>query len=319
MTQKSNNPGRTDLQNLHTQAGTNTHTILTTQSDSKMLEGHFSYEVIEDGLSIHYGEFTELQSMTMTEKLPAGLSFNLLFHGSVSFELAGKPHRLHSENLEACCALFTLNRCETLQRHLSAGMEIKKLNLFVEYQWLKARCQTDQQLAHIDRLFEDHATVRMYPPTPNLIELAHRLIQCSHRSDLSRDLIIEGAVLQLLSACIDEAAKPTPSHLCQQILTLINHEDPRQPLTLKAIANQLNLSVSTLQRRFKTEAGMTVIDFSRNLRLERAKQALINDRISIGEAAFMAGYRHSSNFIAAFTKHFATPPSAFTATRRLSP
>jgi len=74
-----------------------------------------------------------------------------------------------------------------------------------------------------------------------------------------------------------------------------------------ALAN--NMSVSTLQRRCKNTFNMTVNEYIRLRRLDRAKTAITVQGLSIGQAAYRAGYNHSSNFIAAFKKQYAVTPA----------
>jgi AraC-like DNA-binding protein len=45
--------------------------------------------------------------------------------------------------------------------------------------------------------------------------------------------------------------------------------------------------------------------------MQQAKKALVIERLSIGEAAYIAGYNHTSNFIQAFKKTFALTPTEF--------
>jgi AraC-like DNA-binding protein len=54
---------------------------------------------------------------------------------------------------------------------------------------------------------------------------------------------------------------------------------------------------------------MTVNEYVRLRRLDMAKTALMVEGLSIGEEAYIAGYNHSSNFIAAFKRQFAMTPS----------
>ena len=82
----------------------------------------------------------------------------------------------------------------------------------------------------------------------------------------------------------------------------------KNKLSLNTLAEENNISVSTLQRRFKSYCGITVNEYIRTSRLEQAKKSIITDGKSIGEAAYIAGYNHSSNFVTAFKRHFHTTP-----------
>lgn len=68
------------------------------------------------------------------------------------------------------------------------------------------------------------------------------------------------------------------------------------------------MSTSKLQRMFKLYYNSTVMNYIRTLRLIAARDAICQRGATIGEAAFMAGYRHSSNFCLAFKKAFGENP-----------
>ena len=89
------------------------------------------------------------------------------------------------------------------------------------------------------------------------------------------------------------------------------------PVSLEEIANTIGLSISTLQRRFKKDYGTTVVDYIRQKRLEKARTAIAINGLSIGEAAYQAGYNHSSNFITAFKKRFNITPASLLKSHQL--
>jgi AraC-like DNA-binding protein len=71
------------------------------------------------------------------------------------------------------------------------------------------------------------------------------------------------------------------------------------------------MSPSTLQRVFKQCLGMTVGEFMRIRRLERARAELAAGACRVGEAAYRAGYRSAANFATAFRQEFGFPPSHY--------
>lgn len=54
---------------------------------------------------------------------------------------------------------------------------------------------------------------------------------------------------------------------------------------------------------------MTVIDYMRQRSLEGARSAMMQEGLSLGEAAYLAGYKYPSNFVTAFRKQFPITPS----------
>jgi AraC-like DNA-binding protein len=83
-----------------------------------------------------------------------------------------------------------------------------------------------------------------------------------------------------------------------------------EPMALGDIASRNGMSISTLQRVFKTCFGTTVHEFVRTRRLELARLALLDKGLTVGEAAFQAGYSSPANFSTAFQRAFGYRPSA---------
>ena len=77
------------------------------------------------------------------------------------------------------------------------------------------------------------------------------------------------------------------------------------------IAKACGLSTSALQNRFSEAFNITVKRYMRKRLLERAKRALGVEGRTIGEAAYEAGYNHTSNFVSAFTREYGLPPKAY--------
>ena len=78
--------------------------------------------------------------------------------------------------------------------------------------------------------------------------------------------------------------------------------------SLDALARQAGTNANTLQRHFRAVYGTTVFDFVREHRLQRARHALEQDGLTVGQAALVAGYNSAANFATAYRKRFGMPP-----------
>lgn len=74
------------------------------------------------------------------------------------------------------------------------------------------------------------------------------------------------------------------------------------------LASMMNMSRSTLHLRIRTETGITVSQFIRNARLNRALELMKDYSVSVAEAAYMTGFRSASYFSRCFRNHFGYPP-----------
>ena len=80
-------------------------------------------------------------------------------------------------------------------------------------------------------------------------------------------------------------------------------------LSMSELARLVNMSQSTLQRRFRENYDITVFEYLRHCRLKRAMLALQKEGISIDQAAAIAGYTSPANFATALRRTFDISPS----------
>jgi AraC-like DNA-binding protein len=83
--------------------------------------------------------------------------------------------------------------------------------------------------------------------------------------------------------------------------------------SVEALADELGLSRSQLNRRLKEMTGQTSGAFLRGLRLERAAQLLAAQAGTVSEVAYAVGFCSLSHFSKRFREHFGVLPSAYEA------
>lgn len=85
--------------------------------------------------------------------------------------------------------------------------------------------------------------------------------------------------------------------------------DLRRSWTIPQLAREAGISRRSFNTHFRRVFGMSAADYLRTRRLEAAKDAIIEQGVSINEAAYLAGYGNPANFATAFRKHFGQAPS----------
>ncbi|MEM1046051.1 MAG: AraC family transcriptional regulator [Pseudomonadota bacterium] len=85
--------------------------------------------------------------------------------------------------------------------------------------------------------------------------------------------------------------------------------EPEIDHSLTDLARIAGLSVSALKAKFPVLFGMPVFAFLRDVRLDRARTGIVFQGWTVAQAAFFTGYRHQSNFSAAFRRKFGIAPS----------
>lgn len=84
-----------------------------------------------------------------------------------------------------------------------------------------------------------------------------------------------------------------------------------QTLSLETIAEENGYSVSQIQRIFKKETSISIIDYFINIKMELAKQLINEGNKTMSEIAVAVGYSNSNYFSRIFRKKVGTTPSDY--------
>jgi len=87
--------------------------------------------------------------------------------------------------------------------------------------------------------------------------------------------------------------------------------DQKPDMRASELASAVNLSTSRLQHLFKTQAGVSIDDYSMDLRLQRAEELVRTTFRSFKEIGQEVGIWDHSNFSRYFKKRFELSPSAY--------
>lgn len=287
---------------------------------SPIMCGDFRHITFPDGLAIHSIDAIEKQHTNSSMELGPCLSFNFIFQGQVHYSFGGKKYLLGqltpNENIE--CSAIVNNTHEMLSRQMQAEMPVRKLNIYVEKHWLINRFQSKNDLNRLSKIFS-HQGIYHWEPGKQTLSHAYQLFTSHCNDEFTGRLELESQTVHLLSLCIEELQKQTlifnDSQTAPETKESFVQEKIDQVLEkhhkIKAIATALNMSTSTLQRKIKARYDMNASAYIKQWKLERAKKALILEDMSIGEAAFLTGYNHTSNFITAFKQNFGLTPKEY--------
>lgn len=82
----------------------------------------------------------------------------------------------------------------------------------------------------------------------------------------------------------------------------------REPLEIRTLAKQLNMSPSALHHYFKAVAAMSPVQYQKRLRLYEARRLLLLDATSAEAVAYEVGYASASQFNREYVRLFGQPP-----------
>jgi len=309
--------------------------LVVNDNKDNLMNGRFFHNELMSGLSIHGGDVVESSDAISSTQLPASLSLNILLHGKVNFCLGNKAYELNAEHAKgtknsvaATCALSVLATSDLLSRKMTTGQAVKKVNLFVKRAWLEKRCTDVQSKVLLNKLFSNHTALYHWQDNATFTNLAQKLLDLPTKSTLQTNLLKEQMALTLLNELlailpdkIDQPQSPLTDNKNQwfskerhQLRKKANIEryieqQLENVITLPVIAKHFGLSVSSLQRYFKHTYKLTITEYIRQQRLDKAKIAITIKELSISEAGYQAGYNHVSNFTSAFKKQFGITPA----------
>lgn len=316
----------TALRKIAAQAGGNSHWAPSRPSRGAVFNGRLGFMKLPSGLSLHFTDGQELQNLSNSMSLPPRVSFLLLLDGDLAFSLGGNQHRLQCQPRRALCAAMLNFEPLNLERHLRAGANVQKVHVSVCPSWLASRCPALYAALEQGGL-ASQAVLPQWQASPAMMVAAQAvLMQAEGDQELQR-LTLESLALRLMTEglkglqeyCSGSSTQNLRQDQVDAVRQFIEREllikqshlpKSHDTLCLSELAGQFGMSVSTLQRHFRKSTGTTVREYWRRHLLDSARQALISGRASIGEAAFLAGYRHSANFIAAYKRTFGQSPGA---------
>ncbi|MCL4421719.1 MAG: AraC family transcriptional regulator [Actinobacteria bacterium] len=82
-------------------------------------------------------------------------------------------------------------------------------------------------------------------------------------------------------------------------------------ITVADVAEAVHMSESAFAHLFKQATGISPYQFLKQMRLERARDLLLDEEYSVSEAAFDVGYTSLSHFISEFKRYFGETPRSY--------
>jgi AraC-like DNA-binding protein len=157
-------------------------------------------------------------------------------------------------------------------------------------------------------------------------QLTGRLIQ-PPVGQAARQLWYQGAVLELMSEFLFTQAtedelfcdrqKRLARERAQKVMALLQ-ASLAEPPSLEQLGQRVGCSPFYLSRTFSSEVGMTIPQFLRKVRMERAAELLRSGRYNVTEAALEVGYSSLSHFSQAFCQTMGCCPVLFPVRRNPS-
>jgi AraC-like DNA-binding protein len=94
----------------------------------------------------------------------------------------------------------------------------------------------------------------------------------------------------------------------QKVVAVIEKNLTNENFGVTELAEVMNMSRSNLLRKVKKETSVSVSVFIRNVRLNNAKNLLVNDALTVSEISYMVGFKSTSYFTKCFREFYGYTP-----------
>jgi AraC-like DNA-binding protein len=85
------------------------------------------------------------------------------------------------------------------------------------------------------------------------------------------------------------------------------------------LADRAHMSPSTFWQHFRALTGVSPLQYQKQLRLQEARQLMLNENLDAGSAAGRVGYESASQFSREYSRLFGAPPQRDITRMRLAP
>jgi len=286
------------------------------QRTQSLVRGQFSHTLCPGGLQIDGGITDELCDANVLHRAHLGVTLVIVLEGVLEFAYDGYTYRCDARHQPQALAV-SVGRDSTFRRRLIEGNHLKKVNILLPPDWLNGYAD-EQALPLLSGLHRHHLGCVRWQPSPSILDSIRALLPSINRQHEADPLTQHLHALTIIKHLCDQAAhliiEPVVEHIPTthepQVAKAVAYIETKlhTALTLSTIAQACGLSRSTLQRHFRTHLGVPVSDYIRRRRLAVVKEKLLHEAMSIGEAAYWAGYHHPSNFVTAFKRQFGMTP-----------
>lgn len=253
--------------------------------------------------------YTEVEGETVTSQF--------IFYKKSVEELKGKPNALYGRSRHNI-------------RYIPSTRNEHEVKENVDYMYFLIALSKDYYFNLIDRhsiLHEDFVkeiengrytsfSTEDFFVTLEMRRVIDDMVHCKQEGELKR-IHTEARILELLMYQLEQLSGREQEQELIRGDDIFKLEQVREvlgtryatPPTQRELSREVGLNEFKLRRGFKEYFGITVYDYITRLRMEKARQLLLDEHKTISEVSAAVGFSHQNNFSIAFKKYFGIPPS----------
>ncbi len=178
----------------------------------------------------------------------------------------------------------------------------------------------DKDIQDLEKQFMTKVTTTAI--TPEMYRVLSE-IDTSERFKEYEDVYLEGKMIELISLVLFGIAYHKTGEVKRKTRTVQSDVEkiealreqiqrfPSEEYDAPSVSSEMGMSVSKLNRVFRSLYDTSLHSYVQDKRLEKAAKLLEKDGLSVSEAAIKSGYTNLSHFSSAFSKKFGVLPRQF--------
>ena len=103
----------------------------------------------------------------------------------------------------------------------------------------------------------------------------------------------------------------TDNELIKSVILYIDKNYSDTELSLAKVADEIFITPVYLSKLFKQETGVNFLDFIHKVRIDKAKNYLLDSNIKVYEVSLLVGYSNEKHFSKKFKKYVGKSPSEY--------
>lgn len=124
-----------------------------------------------------------------------------------------------------------------------------------------------------------------------------------------REIIYRALVGEIGPRMRKFAVADSQAHRISRAITILK-DRYAEPLRIRELADEINMSESSLFHTFKQVTRMSPLQFQKKLRLHEARRLMLAEGLEAATASFRVGYESPSHFSREYSRLFGAPPRA---------
>lgn len=287
-----------------------------------LFQGRLSWQKLRSGLSLHCSDCLELHDFATQVEVGPHLNFILFLEGQSDVRFDDRSFTFGAPRTAGrpCCEGVTiaLNEPALFSRRARRGRHIRKVSVSLSPEWFESGgFDGHESLRELLQAERNPLSVLRWQPSARLLALAEQALHPGCGNRLLENLYLESRALEIAGEALSQLTQRparAPGHLrphehqrIRRTLELL-HSDQADGWSLERIAHEVGCSASTLQRQFQALQGCSLFEYQRQRKLLQARAALERQGVSVGQAAWIAGYGSAANFSTAFKRAFGISP-----------